>query len=56
MEPLADECTGIFLAAMGNLAGEPVDLRTWLQWYAFDVIGAISGGLGLWRSGRTCGG
>lgn len=42
MEPLADECTGIFLAATDNLAGELVDLGTWLQWYAFDVIGAIT--------------
>ncbi|KAE8423593.1 cytochrome P450 [Aspergillus pseudocaelatus] len=42
MEPFADECTDIFLDAMRNLEGQSVDLGTWLQWYAFDVIGAIT--------------
>ena len=27
---------------MGDLAGRPVDLGEWLQWYAFDVIGNIT--------------
>ncbi|KAF9891574.1 hypothetical protein FE257_003585 [Aspergillus nanangensis] len=42
MEPLADECTKIFVNAMKSLAEERVDLGVWLQWYAFDVIGAIT--------------
>ncbi|KIX01166.1 uncharacterized protein Z518_08891 [Rhinocladiella mackenziei CBS 650.93] len=27
---------------MTDLVGKPVDLGTWLQWYAFDAIGAIT--------------
>jgi hypothetical protein len=27
---------------MSDLEGRAVDLRAWLQWYAFDVIGAIT--------------
>lgn len=42
MEPFVDECSDIFLDAMRDLAGTPVDLGEWLQWYAFDVIGAIT--------------
>jgi hypothetical protein len=46
MEPFADECTQIFLDAMRSLQDNPdpnsIDLGAWLQWYAFDVIGAIS--------------
>ena len=42
MEPFADECTGIFLQAIRDLEGQDVDLGVWLQWYAFDVIGAIT--------------
>ncbi|RAH55932.1 cytochrome P450 [Aspergillus piperis CBS 112811] len=42
MEPLVNECNEIFLRAMRSHEGQPVDLSTWLQWYAFDVIGAIS--------------
>ena len=42
MEPLADECTSIFLDAMRDLEGKEIDLGVWLQWYAFDVIGAIT--------------
>ncbi|GKZ24779.1 hypothetical protein AbraIFM66951_002001 [Aspergillus brasiliensis] len=42
MEPLVDECNEIFFRAMRSLEGHPVDLSTWLQWYAFDVIGAIT--------------
>jgi hypothetical protein len=48
MEPFADECTQIFLDAMRSLQDnpnpdpDPIDLGAWLQWYAFDVIGAIS--------------
>lgn len=42
LEPFADECTGIFIDAMRDLEGQQVDLGAWLQWYAFDVIGAIT--------------
>lgn len=42
LEPCADECTKIFIDAMADLEGQCVDLSMWLQWYAFDVIGAIT--------------
>jgi Cytochrome P450 len=42
LEPFTDECTEIFIQAMKDLEGKAVDLGTWLQWYAFDVIGAIT--------------
>jgi hypothetical protein len=42
LEPLMDDCSDIFLKAMRELSGSPVDLGAWLQWYAFDVIGAIT--------------
>ncbi|KAJ6037219.1 cytochrome P450 [Penicillium herquei] len=42
LEPFADECTKIFLDSMKDLEGQRVDLGAWLQWYAFDVIGAIT--------------
>ncbi|KAJ5654540.1 cytochrome P450 [Penicillium lividum] len=42
LELFADECTRIFIDAMRDLEGEMVDLGVWLQWYAFDVIGAIT--------------
>lgn len=42
LEPFADECTSIFLDAMKDFQGQKVDLGVWLQWYAFDVIGAIT--------------
>ncbi|KAJ5678742.1 cytochrome P450 [Penicillium macrosclerotiorum] len=42
LEPFADECTKIFIDAMEDLEGQQVDLGAWLQWYAFDVIGAIT--------------
>jgi hypothetical protein len=41
-EVYADECTKIFLDAMEDLEGKSVDFATWLQWYAFDVIGGIT--------------
>ena len=41
-EPYADRCSEIFLNAMRDLQGQPVDLAIWLQWYAFDVIGEIT--------------
>jgi hypothetical protein len=42
LEPLVDECTSLFMDGMSDLAGKPVDLGEWLQWYAFDVIGNIT--------------
>jgi hypothetical protein len=42
LEPFADECTKIFVDAMKDLEGQRIDLGAWLQWYAFDVIGAIT--------------
>jgi hypothetical protein len=42
MEPFADDCTDIFLEAMKDLEGQPIDLGVWLQWYAFDVIASIT--------------
>ncbi|KAH8883489.1 cytochrome P450 [Thozetella sp. PMI_491] len=42
MEPFADDCADIFISAMRDLEGQEVDLGTWLQWYAFDVIAAIT--------------
>ncbi|EXJ66931.1 uncharacterized protein A1O5_10126 [Cladophialophora psammophila CBS 110553] len=41
-EPYADECTGIFIDAMRDLEGQPVDLSAWVQWYAFDVIASMT--------------
>ncbi|KAJ6005379.1 cytochrome P450 [Penicillium sp. IBT 35674x] len=54
LEPFADECTGIFIDAMRDLEGQQIDLGAWLQWYAFDVIGAITfqRRLDLWKSER----
>ena len=41
-EPHADRCTDIFLKAMRDLQGQPVDFAVWLHWYAYDVIGEIT--------------
>lgn len=42
MESAADECAVVFLRAMEELEGQPIDISPWLQWYAFDVVGAIT--------------
>ncbi|KAJ5315081.1 cytochrome P450 [Penicillium atrosanguineum] len=42
LEPFADECSKIFFNAMKDFEGQNIDLGAWLQWYAFDVIGAIT--------------
>lgn len=42
MEPFADDCSDIFISSMKELSGQDVDLGEWLQWYAFDVISAIT--------------
>ncbi|KIW85276.1 hypothetical protein Z517_00666 [Fonsecaea pedrosoi CBS 271.37] len=41
-EPYADECTSIFINAMRDLEGQPIDLSVWVQWYAFDVIASMT--------------
>jgi hypothetical protein len=41
-EIYVDECSDIFMDAMRDLEGQPVDLSKWLQWYAFDVIASIT--------------
>ena len=41
-EPYADQCTSIFIDAMRDLEGQPIDLSEWLQWYAFDVIACMT--------------
>ena len=42
MEPFVDECNDIFIQAMREMEGEKVDFGMWLQWYAFDVISAMT--------------
>ncbi|KAH7160514.1 cytochrome P450 [Dactylonectria estremocensis] len=42
LEYLVDPCSEIFTEAMFDLQGQVVDLGEWVQWYAFDVIGAIT--------------
>ncbi|OHE92206.1 hypothetical protein CORC01_12500 [Colletotrichum orchidophilum] len=42
LEYLVNPCTQMFTDAMTDLQGQVVDLGTWVQWYAFDVIGAIT--------------
>lgn len=41
-EPMADECSAIFMSAMHELQGQVLDFGVWLQWYAFDVIAAMT--------------
>ena len=42
VETIIEECTKIFLGIMSELSDHPINLGEWLQFYAFDVIGAIS--------------
>ena len=42
LEPLVDDCSLIFSESMRSLEGQTVNIGAWLQWYAFDVIGAIT--------------
>lgn len=44
-EPLLDSTTAVFLSRLDELfasTGKVCDLGTWLQWYAFDVIGELT--------------
>lgn len=42
-EHFIDVCTELFMTRMGEFAEQqqPVNLATWVQWYAFDVIGEL---------------
>lgn len=55
-EPFVDEVNGRFMAALGDhaRAGRAFDLFTWMQFYAFDVIGEITFGrsFGLIEAGH----
>ncbi|KAL6232759.1 hypothetical protein BDW75DRAFT_242661 [Aspergillus navahoensis] len=44
LEPAVDSCTTLFLSHLGDFADKerPVDLGTWLQYYAFDVVGEFT--------------
>jgi hypothetical protein len=44
LQPQVDDCTDLFISAMREYAALDtiVDLGEWLQWYAIDVIGAIT--------------
>ncbi|KAH7171270.1 cytochrome P450 [Dactylonectria macrodidyma] len=45
LEPFVDECTRIMCERLRDLFAQsrtPVDLASWLQYYAFDVIGQIT--------------
>lgn len=41
-EPHVDECTKIFIELMKKKQGKPVDVVTYVHWYAFDVIASIT--------------
>ncbi|KAF2160362.1 hypothetical protein M409DRAFT_29211 [Zasmidium cellare ATCC 36951] len=44
-EPLIDSTTAVFLSRLDEVfanTGKVCDLGTWLQWYAFDVIGELT--------------
>lgn len=48
-EDAVDSCSTLFMHRLGEFADrdEPVDLGTWLQYYAFDVVGELSFALKL---------
>ncbi|KAJ5348201.1 Cytochrome P450 E-class group I [Penicillium brevicompactum] len=43
-EPAVDSCTALFTTQLSKFADQktPVDLGSWLQYYAFDVIGEVT--------------
>jgi hypothetical protein len=41
-EQYVDQCTDIFIREMHAREGTPVDFSDWLQYYAFDVIAALT--------------
>ncbi|KAL4975564.1 cytochrome P450 [Aspergillus desertorum] len=56
LEPAVDSCTSLFLSRLRDFADkkQPVDLGTWLQYYAFDVVGEFTFAkkLGFLEEGR----
>ncbi|KAH7022261.1 putative P450 monooxygenase [Ilyonectria destructans] len=42
LEPAANACTEIFERKLQEKQGAPIDLGTWLHWYAFDLITSIT--------------
>ncbi|KAF2152840.1 cytochrome P450 [Myriangium duriaei CBS 260.36] len=42
MEPFVDTCAELFVEQMRKRSGEVIDIGSWLQYYAFDVIGMIT--------------
>lgn len=56
LEPAVDSCTEIFTAQLRTFADSetPIDLGTWLQYYAFDVVGEFTFArrLGFLEEGR----
>ncbi|KAL5040821.1 hypothetical protein BDW71DRAFT_33319 [Aspergillus fruticulosus] len=56
LEPAVDSCTTLFLFRLRDFADKkrPVDLGTWLQYYAFDVVGEFTFAkkLGFLEEGR----
>ncbi|KAJ5678478.1 uncharacterized protein N7477_004111 [Penicillium maclennaniae] len=56
LEPAVDSCTEIFCSQLQDFADKkrPIDLGTWLQYYAFDVVGEFTFAkkLGFLQEGR----
>lgn len=56
LEPAVDSCTEIFRSRLQEFADKqrPIDLGTWLQYYAFDVVGEFTFAkkLGFLQEGR----
>lgn len=42
MESLVNECTQVLMKKLQQKEQDSIDLGTWLQWYAFDVVGKIT--------------
>ncbi len=61
METRVAECSALFMEKLGGFArrGEMIDMAQWLQWFAFDVVGAVTVSAGfhsmnLRSSGSEC--
>jgi hypothetical protein len=54
METAIDTCTSEFLSKLRERCNSAIDLGTWLQFYAFDVVGTLVFGkkLGFLEKGR----
>lgn len=44
LEPLVDDCIKLFMDKINKHTGDPgpMNMATWFQWYAFDVIGELT--------------